>query len=284
MNQMIGSAATSLSNMLKRPIDITPPIAVRVQKNTDVSKYLDGSQLVVKVSFDMEIEGMLKSKIMQLMTIESSKEIVNAMMGTGEQSAGAAKPKAPAPPVVEAAAPEKPAPAAERPPQRQEKAPEPNRTVNVKPIQYPSFEDEDIPLAVKEPPKNIDLISDIPLQVAVELGKTQKNISEILNMGIGSVIVLDKLAGELVEVVVNGKYIARGEVVVIDENYGVRITDIFMGQENNYIALRHRCQIKLLRDGYINSAFCLPENAGAWPKMRVFPIIVWRAGIRRPAG
>ena len=69
-------------------------------------------------------------------------------------------------------------------------------------------------------------MGDIPLQVTVELGKTKKSINDILNMGIGSVIVLDKMAGELVEVVVNGKRIARGEVVVIDENYGVRITDI----------------------------------------------------------
>jgi flagellar motor switch protein FliN/FliY len=220
--------------MLKRPIDITPPVAVRVQKNTDVSKFLDGSQLVIKVSFDMEIEGILKSKLMQLMTIESSKEIVSAMMDTGEHSAGAGKPKGTAP--SKEPVPEKPAAAPERAQQRQERASEPNRTVNVKPIQYPSFEDEEIPLAVKESGTNIDLISDIPLQVAVELGKTQKNINDILNMGIGSVIVLDKMAGELVEVVVNGKYIARGEVVVIDENYGVRITDIFMNHENNYIA------------------------------------------------
>ncbi|MPM49144.1 Flagellar motor switch protein FliN [bioreactor metagenome] len=73
---------------------------------------------------------------------------------------------------------------------------------------------------------NFDLINDIPLQVTVELGKTKKNLSDILNFGVGSIIVLDKQAGELVDVLVNGKRIAKGEVVVIDENYGVRITEL----------------------------------------------------------
>ncbi|NLA86030.1 MAG: flagellar motor switch protein FliN, partial [Clostridiales bacterium] len=71
-----------------------------------------------------------------------------------------------------------------------------------------------------------DLINDIPLQVTVELGKAKKSLSEVLNFGIGSIIVLDKLAGELVDVIVNGKRIAKGEVVVIDDNYGVRITEL----------------------------------------------------------
>jgi flagellar motor switch protein FliN/FliY len=72
----------------------------------------------------------------------------------------------------------------------------------------------------------IDLIADIPVRVTVELGKTRKNISEILAISMGSVIELDKMAGEPVDVLVNGKLIAKGEVVVIDENFGVRITEV----------------------------------------------------------
>ena len=72
----------------------------------------------------------------------------------------------------------------------------------------------------------IDMIADIPVRVTVELGKTRKNISEILALTTGSVIELDKMAGEPVDILVNGKPIARGEVVVIDENFGVRITDV----------------------------------------------------------
>ena len=73
---------------------------------------------------------------------------------------------------------------------------------------------------------NFNLINDIPLQVTVELGKTKKNLNDVLNFTTGSIIVLDKQAGDLVEVIVNGKKIARGEVVVVDENYGVRITEL----------------------------------------------------------
>ena len=72
----------------------------------------------------------------------------------------------------------------------------------------------------------IDMLADIPVRVTVELGKTRKNISEILALTTGSVIELDKMAGEPVDILVNGKPIARGEVVVIDENFGVRITDV----------------------------------------------------------
>jgi flagellar motor switch protein FliN len=78
--------------------------------------------------------------------------------------------------------------------------------------------------------QNIDLIIDVPLQVTVVLGKSKKSIKEILELGMGSVIVLDRLAGEMVDVLVNGKIFARGEVVVIDDNYGVRITEMMSGQ------------------------------------------------------
>ncbi len=233
MNQMIGASSTSLSTILGRTIDITPPNAKCVGLDTDVSDMLDGTELVIKVSFDMEIEGLLKSKLMQLMPIETGKKLARAMLnGADEQPSAAPVPSQPQQPKAEAP---KGNPDEARM-QRlaasslsaQEKALESEeaQTVRVKPFSYETFDEDEKsqPAPVANPV--IDLISDIPLQVAVELGKTKKSINDILNMGIGSVIVLDKMAGELVEVVVNGKHIARGEVVVIDENYGVRITDI----------------------------------------------------------
>lgn len=74
--------------------------------------------------------------------------------------------------------------------------------------------------------QNLNLLLDIPLQVTVELGRTKKLIKEILELSAGSIIQLDKLAGEPVDILVNNKLIAKGEVVVIDENFGVRVTDI----------------------------------------------------------
>jgi flagellar motor switch protein FliN/FliY len=94
--------------------------------------------------------------------------------------------------------------------------------VDVQPIQYQAF-DNDQWAAEKE---SIDMIKDIPLEVTVELGRTKKLIRDILEFGPGTIIELDKLAGEPVDIMVNGKYIAKGEVVVIDESFGVRITDI----------------------------------------------------------
>jgi len=99
------------------------------------------------------------------------------------------------------------------------------RVVDVHPMQFQSF---DAPGAMGDP-KGIDLVYNIPLQVSVELGRAKKEISEILEFNLGTIIVLDKIAGDPVEIVVNGKLIARGEVVVIDDNYGVRITDIING-------------------------------------------------------
>lgn len=74
--------------------------------------------------------------------------------------------------------------------------------------------------------RNLDMLLDIPLKVTVELGRTKRTVKDILNLTTGSIVELDKLAGEPVDVLVNEKLIAKGEVVVIDENFGVRITDI----------------------------------------------------------
>jgi flagellar motor switch protein FliN/FliY len=95
--------------------------------------------------------------------------------------------------------------------------------IDVRPVQYNSFDGETAP---GQDRSGMELVYDIPLLVTVELGKTRKEISEILEFGMGTIVVLEKLAGDPVEVLANGKLIARGEVVVIDENYGVRITEI----------------------------------------------------------
>ena len=70
------------------------------------------------------------------------------------------------------------------------------------------------------------IIMDVPLDITVELGRTHRKISEILDFSPGTVIELDKLAGEPIDILVNGKFVAKGEVVVIDENFGIRVTDI----------------------------------------------------------
>ena len=99
--------------------------------------------------------------------------------------------------------------------------PAPN--VNVQPAQFQPFNAGVSPLMQQE---NIDLIMDVPLEVTVELGRCNKSIKEILDFSPGTIIELNKLAGEPVDVLVNGKFVAKGEVVVIEENFGIRITEI----------------------------------------------------------
>jgi len=74
--------------------------------------------------------------------------------------------------------------------------------------------------------ENIEIIMDVPLEVTVELGRTSRKIKDILELQPGSIVELNKLAGEPIDILVNGKFVAKGEVVVIDENFGIRITDI----------------------------------------------------------
>lgn len=100
---------------------------------------------------------------------------------------------------------------------------QPVQNVNVQPAQFQPFNAGVYPLLQQE---NIDLIMDVPLEVTVELGRSNKSIKEILDFAPGTIIELNKLAGEPVDVLVNGKFVAKGEVVVIEENFGIRITDI----------------------------------------------------------
>ena len=231
MNQMIGASATAMSKLLEMPVNISTPISNRVDYTTDVGDRLDHSDVVVKISFDMEIEGLLKSQLLQLIPYDLGRKMAKDLAGAvgmapleDPAAAVAAAPAVEAPEPVAAppaAAPPVPAPAPAAPPPAP--APMPGSLVDVRPIQYTAFDGQQAP-----PPGEggMNLVHDIPLQVSVELGKTRRQISDILDFGMGTVVVLDKLAGDPVEILVNGKLIARGEVVVIDENYGVRITEI----------------------------------------------------------
>jgi flagellar motor switch protein FliN/FliY len=247
MNQMIGSAATAMANMMGDSIGISPPQVVRPDSDENIARYLDGATPLVQVSFDMEIEGLLKSKLLQLMSIEMAKEQITTLMHFGEEPEPeppkAEPPKKQQPPVTPSQRPAQPAAPAYRAPEPDYSpwaersqpsskmiAEEKQQVRAVKSATFESFDEQEDYLGQSDMPmSNFDLINDIPLQVMVELGRTKKSLGEVLNLGIGSIIVLDKQAGELVDVIVNGKRIAKGEVVVVDENYGVRITELIKG-------------------------------------------------------
>lgn len=101
---------------------------------------------------------------------------------------------------------------------------EEDKTVTVQPVQFASFEDLD---QVQGPPnQNLNILLDVKLQLTVELGKTELPIKKVLELTKGSIVTLNKAAGEPVELYANGKLIAYGEVVVIEDNFGLRITHI----------------------------------------------------------
>jgi flagellar motor switch protein FliN/FliY len=100
---------------------------------------------------------------------------------------------------------------------------QPMQGMNIQPAQFQAFQSAAAPTAS---PENIGLIMDVPLDVTVELGRTRKSIAEILDFSPGTIIELDKIAGEPIDVLVNGKFVAKGEVVVIEESFGIRVTEI----------------------------------------------------------
>ena len=241
MNQMMGSAATSLSSMLNKMIDISPPEADVV----DLAEAFDGGSIdsflagqFVRITFRMEIGDLVDSQIMQLYPFSFAKEMYSNISKNMEIEAdtiadqqvaapsGAQSQPQPAPAAAApmmgppAAAPMPGAPMMGQPMMAQPVMAQP---VNVQPAQFQAFAQNISPALQSE---NIDLIMDVPLDVTVELGRTSKSIQEILDFVPGTIIELNKIAGEPIDVLVNGKYVAKGEVVVIEENFGIRITEI----------------------------------------------------------
>ena len=286
MNQMMGSASTSISTMLEIKVDITPPDAKRVDLNTadagTIAPFLQGD--FVKVAFRMQIGNLVDSELMQLYPIEFARELYRKFTNSADGMVASATP-APTPTPTQTAAP-----APQSMPQydnmnmsmqgmgmpmqgmdmsmqgmgmpmqgmgmpmqgmgmpmqgmgmpmqgmgtpmqgmgmpmqgMQMPTMQPVvQDVNVTQAQFQPFATMQSPLLQQE---NIDLLLDVPLEVTVELGKTSKSIKEILDFAPGTVVELNRLAGEPIDVLVNGKYVAKGEVVVIGEAFGIRVTDV----------------------------------------------------------
>ncbi len=241
MNQMMGSASTSMSSMLNKKIDISPPTAslvklTEIMNATDIADFLTGT--FVKVSFKMEIGSLINSEIMQMYSIDFAKSIYEKFISmTDEQSSA---------PALQPAPKAAPQPAPQPQPQMQNQgmfadtfgAPSgmyaqptqavpfqapPVQNVNIAPVQFQPFMEMNNPLLKTE---NIDLLLDVPLEVTAELGRTSKSIKEILEFSPGTIIELNRLAGEPIDVLVNGKYVAKGEVVVIEETFGIKVTEV----------------------------------------------------------
>ena len=292
MNQMMGSAATSLSTLLQTVIDISPPESslfdlTEVKDGKEISPFLGGT--FVKISFRMQIDDLVDSTIMQLYPIDFARKLVETFINTQMASIDEVTEKKPAQPENDTdTTAQIPAPATDNQTQMNNTNLNgmnqmgnmgmngmnqmgnmgmngmnqmgnmgmngmnqmnnmgmngmnqmgnmgmnsmnqmgmmgmPGQNVNVQPAQFQSFSNDNMGTTGQE---NIGLIKDVPLEVTVELGRTTKSISDILDFSPGTIIELDRIAGEPIDVLVNGKFVAKGEVVVIEESFGVRITEI----------------------------------------------------------
>ncbi|MFZ5966581.1 MAG: flagellar motor switch phosphatase FliY [Bacillota bacterium] len=243
MNQMVGSSSTSLSEMFHKKIDICPPKAAAANFSKEFVQFDNFSyspqDKIVKVAFRMVIGDIIDSEIMQIIPVDFAKNLVSNLFSNATQSdyvsAPASAHKNTEKEPHRASASSHSSPAAQvshsstnEPPTFMGESPntgmhvQRNQPVNVQPVQFQSFEDQNY----RRDKESISLIRDVPLEITVELGRTTKKISEILEFSSGTVIELDRLVGEPLDILVNGQFVAKGEVVVIDENYGIRITDI----------------------------------------------------------
>jgi len=204
ISQMHGSGLNVLGEKIGKQIKVSPP-KIEVVKSPNELLLPSGDKLV-KITATFTIEGLVSSNFVQIFSLPLVKEIVTSA------SVGAASYTAPQP-------------QAQMPQAQQPAGPAPSQ-VAVQPVQLPTLGTAQAPQVSPEQISNISLLMDVPMQLTVELGRTKMLVKEILGLGEGSIIELDKLAGEPVDLLVNNKLIAKGEVVVIDENFGVRVTDI----------------------------------------------------------
>ncbi|MBD3109434.1 flagellar motor switch phosphatase FliY [Bacillus sp. AGMB 02131] len=253
MNQMMGSAATSMSTIFNKKVDISPPSIELLNIETgEGEESIPQDDPLIKISFRLKIGELIDSNIMQLLPVHFAKELVNELLDPVEEQAPQAKAAEPVkepvyqpssamesvytqPQVQQQSMYTEPVPmntAYNPPPSGPQHLGsaygQPSQPVSVQPAQFSSFE---TPHLQPNEAKNLNMLLDIPLQVTVELGRTNRSVKDILDLSAGSIIELDKLAGEPVDILVNSRLVAKGEVVVIDENFGVRVTDILSQAE-----------------------------------------------------
>jgi flagellar motor switch protein FliN len=224
MNQMMGSAATSMSTLFNQKVDISPPsIDVLGLPPKELEDLND--DIIIKVSFRLKVGNLIDSNMIQFIPLGFGKDMIGKILYAADSAPASsvskkpviasqsqqvvASPTAPIPQVVEKTIPQSP--------------PHMPVNANVQKVEYATFSEPSVSSAGVA---NIDMLYDVPLEITVELGRTEMQIRKILELGPGAVIQLDKLAGEPVDILANHKLIAKGEVVVIEENFGIRITDI----------------------------------------------------------
>jgi len=276
MNQMMGSAATALADFLGKPVNISTPVAYEIENKQEFkSKYFNDEDIIVAVRFNLFIEDIVQSEFVNVMSLELSREIIAMFLkGTGysveenddndnivEDTIALEKNTDFSNKVNGNSEKENQLKQYEEDNYEEEEEEEyieekkpvkkhsenfnkiKSKTkkkeqipVNVRPMEYENFDDYEEDLTPDQL-SNLELILSVPLEISVEIGKTRKQIKDILEFSQGTIVELDKQAGALVDIIVNGKMIAKGEVVVVNDNFGVRIAEIVKKDEIMRITL-----------------------------------------------
>jgi flagellar motor switch protein FliN len=221
MSQITGTAVTAIGTQVGRDVKMASP-DLRQAKRAQVR--VPQGEYCVTIDYPLSIEGMPTATLTEVYSLSLAKEILSLAGGAAEPAPSYAQPAAAAPRQAPRAAPQ-PQPGYQQtfgqafggPSQGPAMAPP-----NVQPVQFANLQ----AVQMGGEQGNIGLLMDVYMEMTVELGRTRKRIKDILGIGEGTIIELDKLAGEPVDILVNHKLIAKGEVVVIDENFGVRVTEI----------------------------------------------------------
>lgn len=261
MNQMMGASATALSQFLNKPINISPPSSFVIESAEEFKhRYFEDTESLVVVYFNLSVGDLINSEFISVLSTKLALELVS-MFGLGSGSdevvpiddpvIAKVEPE-PAPAPVQAAAPAPapvptpaptpaPAPAPTPAPAAPAPATQPmyqdvprqarvDDNYTVARAEYANFDALNAQLN-GEQSANLDMILAVPLEITVEIGRTNRKIKEILDFSPGTIVELDKQAGSQVDVFVNGQPIAKGDVVVVDDYYGVRITDVCSNTE-----------------------------------------------------
>lgn len=268
MNQMMGSAASALASFLGQVVNISPPEILDTTENVKQLFSLTGDSLV-SIKFNLSIDGLVESEFISAMDPKLVKEIVKMSFGAsdmeeepfpadGTPDLSAEMPAAAAPTTAAPAAASPTTAAAAGPSAAAETQPLPRTETSPPPPQAQTAAETRIPVTEQSPKQqvhaapyhykalgveqraselgidenNLDLIMTVPIQITVELGKTRKKIKDIAELAVGNIVELNRQAGDQVDVVANGRLIARGDVVVVDDNYSVRITEIIKAKDN----------------------------------------------------
>ncbi|MCL2088452.1 MAG: flagellar motor switch phosphatase FliY [Oscillospiraceae bacterium] len=265
MNQMMGASSTALAEFLGEPVNISTPISFAIEDADEFKrKYFSSDEPMVVVRFNLHVEDAIDSEFINVLPIELSKKMISSfgLLDDIDEEESAQEPApAPTPAPAPAAAPAPPPAPPQQPiPPPMAAAPQPAQAPPPPPAYDPMLQPQPQPMyqqpvyqqpVMYEPriinahpqsvtgpptvqmgtvaqahPSNLDLIMQVPLQISVEIGRTKKLLKEILEFNSGTLVVLDKLAGENVDLFVNGQCVAKGDVVVVDDSFGVRITEI----------------------------------------------------------